>query len=139
MTNDSPINARFAPNGDPFTAITLLDVNSMYLDSQMKFMPLSPGLRWIKMPGNYYKKVHLSYGTSFKSLQWLYWIEHQLQMNGHQEQLQHLYHRGEKRVCGYKVDGYTVIDGEEVIYEFYGNMDLSNHFYSSFRVLDARL
>ena len=124
MTNDSPINARFAPNGNPYTSIVLLDVNSMYLDSQMKHMPLSPGLRWVKTPGNYYKKVHLSYGTSFKSLQWLYWVEHELQMSGHHEQLQHLYHRGEKLVCGYKVDGYTVIDDKEVIYEFYGNLNL---------------
>ena len=120
MTNDSPVNARIAPNGDPFTAIAFFDVNSMYLDSFMKDLPLSPGLRWTKTRGNYYKKVHLSYGTSFKSLQYLYWLEQDLKMRGHEEVLHHQYHRGEKVVKGWKVDGYCFINGIHMIYEFHG-------------------
>ena len=121
MTNESPVNARIAPNGNPFTSIAFFDVNSMYLDSFMKDLPLTPGLRWTKSRGNYFNKVHLSFGTSFKSLQYLYWLEQDLKMKGYDGVLQHAYHRGEKYLKGFKVDAYAVIDGTEVVYEFHGN------------------
>ena len=124
MTNESPVNARFAPNGWPFTSILFLDVNSMYLDAEKKDMPLTPGFRWTKTKGKYYKKVHLSFGTSFKSLQWLYWLEQELKSNGHDGVLHHQYHQGETKICGYRVDGFTTINGREVIYEFHGNLNV---------------
>lgn len=39
-----PRNARFAPNGDPFTSTLFCDINAMYGDSLRKPMPTTPGL-----------------------------------------------------------------------------------------------
>ena len=64
MTQSSPEAARFAPNGNPFTALVFLDFNSMYLWSQLQVQPLTPGLRWVKMDLDFKKEFCLQIQAS---------------------------------------------------------------------------
>ena len=120
MTNTSPEAARIAPNGDPYTMILFNDFTSMYLWSTNQPQPLTPGLRWVKS-GSTYKKQYLSTGGSFRALQYLYYCQAQLDEQGLNVNIEHQYFRGEKYVYGYKCDGYVVIDGREIVFEFHGN------------------
>ena len=116
----SPHSARFAPNGDPFTAISAVDENSMYLWSQQQNMPLTPGLRWVKNKNGKFTKQILSTGNSLKALQYLYYQQSLLDKQGIDVTIEHQYHQGEKWVYGYQCDGYVKINGKEIVYEFNG-------------------
>ena len=116
----SPRSARFAPNGDPFTAISAVDENSMYLWSQQQNMPLTPGLRWVKNKNEKFTKQILSTGNSLKALQYLYYQQSLLDKQGIDVTIDHQYHQGEKWVYGYKCDGYVKIGGKEIVFEFNG-------------------
>ena len=138
MSDDGPRNARFAPNGSPFSALLGIDYSSMYLNQQEKDLPLTAGIRWTKK-GQYYKKAYLSRGNSFKALQWLYWCEAELHKQGHQVIMEHQYHQGEREIEGYRVDGYVKIGDREIIYELNGEMtvDMIKISYSLLRMLDT--
>ena len=121
MTTSSPPSARFAANGDPYTAVLSLDANSMYLWSQKQNQPLTPGLRWIKNDNGKYTKQYLSTGGSFKALQYLYYSQAILDKEGYNVTIEHQYHQGEKIIYGQKVDGYVRIGQKEIVFEFNGN------------------
>ena len=125
MSTSSPRSARFAANGDPFTTVICLDFNSMYLWSQKKNQPLTPGLRWVKNDNGIYTKQYLSTGGSFKALQYLYYSQSLLDRAGYNITIEHQYHQGEKKVYGYKVDGYVRMGSKEIVFEFNGNFIIS--------------
>ena len=121
MTFSSPHNARFAPNGDPFTACKFMDANAMYCWSEDQELPLTAGLHWTKN-GNRFKKDQLAH-TSLGALQWLYCEEQSercVDSHGRRHTIQQEYHQGEKKIYGYKVDGYAKIDGVHTVWEFNG-------------------
>ena len=120
--SDSPHNARFAPNGNPFTSIIFKDVNSMYLWSEDQMLPLTPGIHWVLKDKKFVKK-HMASQISFKALQWLYSeqeSERCRDKNGNKVQMDHAYFHGEKTIFHKKVDGYAMIDGKHVVWEFNG-------------------
>ena len=112
----SPHNSKFSPSNDRFTSVSFFDVNAMYLATQMQPMPLTPGLEW-KLNGARFNKRVLHPGVSFKALQWLYYLQATKFPN---HQIHHAYHRGEKRLGGYKIDGYLRINDEDIALEFNG-------------------
>ena len=62
-------------------------------------------------------------GVSLVAMQWLYWLQSTdecIDSQGNRIQLQHKYHRGEKKIGPYEVDGYMEKDGEHYFYEFNG-------------------
>jgi len=70
-----PREARYAPNGNPYTTYVMLDFTSMYLSCQQKEMPTSPGIHWeMQNDGNFVKKIMTS-GHSFKAQQWLTYLQ----------------------------------------------------------------
>ena len=119
MTETSPPAARFAPNGDRYTAALFIDANSLYLWSTEQPQPLTPGLRWIQS-NKTYRKQYLSTGGSFEALQYLYYSQALLDAQGLNVNIEHQYFQGEKYVYGYKCDGYVNINGKEIVYEFHG-------------------
>ena len=112
----SPYNSKFSPSNQRFSSISFFDVNAMYLGTQMQPMPLTPGLEWI-LKTKTFKKRSLQPGTSFKALQWLYFLQATLFKN---IQIEHGYHRGEKNFKGHKVDGYVCVNGQHIFMEFNG-------------------
>ena len=125
MTDTSPESARFAPNGFRYTAIIFVDFNSMYLWSEEQDMPLTPGIRWLKN-GLFFSKHSLAYthGASFKSLQWIYYLQGKLDLSKKGINIEHKYYKGEKSIVTddgvYPVDGFAIIDGVKTIFEFNG-------------------
>ena len=125
MTDKSPESARFAPNGSRYTALLFEDFNSMYLWSEEQDMPLTPGIRWLKN-GSSFSKHSLAYthGASFKSLQWIYYLQGELDLNKKDVNIDHKYFKGEKSIETddgvYPVDGFAIIDGVKTIFEFNG-------------------
>ena len=125
MTEESPPAARFAPNGDRFSAAVMFDFNSMYLWSEEQSMPLTAGIRWLKN-GAKYRKRYLGSRGSFKAVQWIYYKQAQFDKQGRNIQIEHQYFRGEKIIDieekSFHVDGYAVVDGVETIMEFNGSL-----------------
>ena len=66
----------------------------------------------------------MSSQTSFAALQWLNYINDYcpdlINKDGKRIELEHHYHRGEKSINGYFVDGFAEVDGKEHFYEFNG-------------------
>lgn len=112
----SPYNSKFSPSNHRFSSIAFFDVNAMYLGTQMQPMPLTPGIEWV-LKNQTFKKRSLQPGVSFKSLQWLYFVQATL-FKG--IQIQHAYHRGEKTFNGQKVDGYVYFNRRHFFLEFNG-------------------
>ena len=128
LDDDSgPWSARHAPNGDQYTYCGFWDANSLYLDSQLKNMPLSPGIEWIFKNKKAHKKL-MTDQMSMGQVQWLNAVQETdlcLDSNGNKIQIEHGYFRGEKEVYGCKVDGYMIKDGREHFFEYLGKK-LSN-------------
>lgn len=83
-------------------------------------MPLSPGILWTKNGRRFNKKV-MKPGISFGQIQWLNYMQTQcLDSNGETVQIEHEYHRGEVTIEGWQPDGYALVDGEHVFYEYLG-------------------
>ena len=122
MGDESPKNARIAPNGNPFSSCIFLDYNSMYVWCEAQELPLTPGILW-ESKNNVFKKSILSSQTSFKALQWIY-IEQEsdkcIDKNGDRVTIQHDYFQGEVTIFNSKVDGYALIDDVHVVWEFNG-------------------
>ena len=103
--------------------VDVIDRFSMYLWAQSQNMPLSPGILWTRV-GKSFKKSIMRAGTSFGAMQWLYYIQATecFDKNGNRVQLQHHYFNDEHSECGYQPDGFAIIDGEYVFYEYLGNI-----------------
>ena len=114
----SPLAARFTPDGSRITHACFLDVNSMYLHSQDQPMPLGPGLRWTKNGKNFKKKVMVD-GCSLGQIEWLNYIEITENI-----QLEHAYYRGESTLFGdkYRPDGYINQNGTHIFFEYLGEL-----------------
>ncbi len=131
---DLPRATQFAPNGDRFTNITFLDYNAMYLDSQQKMFPTTPGILWDRRPTGgkteeeatswYFTKSVMTTGTSLESLQWLIHTEEfdtrLTSSSGERVKLQHAYFRGEHSEGPYKIDGFAIVDDKKYFWEFLG-------------------
>ena len=90
-------------------------------------MPLTPGVLWEPNGSRFTKKV-MKHGISFPHIQWLYYLQETdlcIDRQGNRVQIEHAYHRGEKRHGPYTVDGYLIIDGEEIFLEFLGEFLIS--------------
>ena len=117
-----PWSARHAPNGDRYTYVGFWDFNSMYLYSQKKKMPLSPGIEWTMKNGKAIKRL-MTDQISMGQMQWLYALQETalcIDSKGKKIQIEHGYHRGEVEIYGCKVDGYMFIDGKEHFFEYLG-------------------
>ena len=122
MTESSPHNARFAPNGCRYKCCFFSDINSMYTWGEDQDLPLTSGIHWTLNGQKFQKKV-LSTHVSFSAIQWLYFEEQSdrcVDSNGIRQPIHHEYFQGEKHVHGYKVDGYAKIDGIDTVWEFNG-------------------
>lgn len=66
----------------------------------------------------------MSKGSSLAALQWLTFIDEYSPLlkseDGERVPLEHQYYRGEKRVFDWTIDGYAVVDGKELFFEFLG-------------------
>ena len=123
MDEDSPIRSRFSSLGERFTHFGFFDFNAMYCDSERQAMPLTPGILWEKKGRRYEKSLLLeSKSASYVQMQWLFYMQEKegYDKNGNFVQMEHAYHRGEKRINGYLPDGYIFKDGRHYIYEFLG-------------------
>ncbi|CAG5083743.1 Oidioi.mRNA.OKI2018_I69.PAR.g10449.t1.cds [Oikopleura dioica] len=121
---DAPRNAKFAPNGDPFTKIVFFDFNALYLYAQKMLLPSTPGIRWQKIDNTVFRKSIMTSDNSLAALQWLTYIDEfsplLVQTNGERVRLEHQYFRGEHQVLNYKIDGYACVDGQHHYFEFLG-------------------
>ena len=117
----SPTAARHTPDGALLTHAVFLDFNSMYLWSQSKNMPLTPGILWTAN-GSFFRKSIMAPGVSFGQVQWLMYLQvTQCYDSNHQKvQISHAYFRGEVNFDGHKPDGFAVIDGVKHFYEYLG-------------------
>ena len=61
-------------------------------------------------------------GTSFGAMQWLYYMQATdcIDKKGERVQMQHAYFNDEHVECGFQPDGFAIIDGEYVFYEYHG-------------------
>ena len=119
---NGPHNSRFAPNGDKFTYVSFWDFNSMYLWSQTKEQPLTPGILW-EPKSNAYTKSVMTHGVSLGQVQWINYIQQTDLCRDNESariQVQHAYFRGEVKKAQYTIDGYFVKNGEEVFLEYQG-------------------
>ena len=123
MDDESPRNSRFSPTGERYTFFGFYDFNAMYCHAMRLLMPLTPGIRWEKI-GNWFKKSLMieANSISFPHMQWLYYMQ---EIEGYDSkgkfvQMEHGYHRGEKRFMGHLPDGYMYKDGRHYFYEFLG-------------------
>ncbi|CAG5101819.1 Oidioi.mRNA.OKI2018_I69.chr1.g14.t1.cds [Oikopleura dioica] len=95
---DAPENAKFAPNGDPFTKIVFFDFNALYLFAQKMLLPSTPGIRWQKIDNSVFRKSIMTTDNSLAALQWLTYIDEfsplLVQANGERLRLEHQYFRG---------------------------------------------
>ena len=119
MDDDGPVSNRVAPDGSPYTFVVQLDFNALYGAMQLKPMPTTPGILWSWKNGKFVKSV-MSDSVSYKSIQWLYWLEktEELCIAGHR--LHHAYHQGERRLGGLLVDGFVSDGVNRKIFEFQG-------------------
>ena len=94
----------------------------MYVWCQDQKMPLGPGLLWKPKNGKFKKQMMLvKENASLEALQWLMWMESRMsQKLGRPITLEHAYHRGEKKVKQWKVDGYVCINGVNYYLEYNG-------------------
>ena len=70
-----PQQARYAPNGNPYSTYVMLDFTSMYLSCQQMEMPASPGINWEKQNDGKFLKNIMTSGHSFKAQQWLTYLQ----------------------------------------------------------------
>ena len=123
MDDQSPHNSRFSPSGERYTNFAFYDFNAMYCDSERQNMPLTPGLLWEKKGQRFEKSLMIeSKSVSFPQMQWLYYMQETegWDHDGKYVQMEHGYHRGEKRILGYLPDGYIFKNGVHYFYEFLG-------------------
>ena len=120
----SPPRSRVSSIGEPFTYFAFYDFNAMYCFCEKEDMPTTPGIEWVEQESGLYKKKLLleAKSVSFKQIQWLYYIQatEGVDRQGNKVQLEHGYHRGEKRYGGYLPDGYMYKNGCHYFYEFLG-------------------
>ena len=104
----------------------------MYLWAQSQVQPLSPGILWT-LNGRFFKKSIMKAGTSFGAMQWLYYMQATdcIDKKGERVQMQHAYFNDEHVECGFQPDGFAIIDGECVFYEYLGR-SLSHGLYVIF-------
>ena len=93
----------------------------MYVWAQDQKMPCGQGILWTKKD-KFHKKIMLAKkNSSLEALQWVSWLESTLKdKNGQPVALEHAYHRGEKKVKQWKVDGFACIDGVNHYFEYHG-------------------
>ena len=64
-------------------------------------------------------------GCSLIATQWLFYVQETcddlLNRDGSRAILHHMYYRGEHQLEGYTIDGYAMVDGRHVFYEFLGD------------------
>ncbi|CAG5101507.1 Oidioi.mRNA.OKI2018_I69.YSR.g17157.t1.cds [Oikopleura dioica] len=120
---EAPHNAKFAQNGERFSNISFLDFNALYLWAENQKLPTTQGILWEKKSNNFVKNI-MTNGNSFVALQWLLFAEENdpnlTDKNGNRIRLQHQYFRGEHSEEGRKVDGFAIVDGVKVFWEFLG-------------------
>lgn len=91
------------------------DVSGMYLSNLMREQPTGPFVRRRKEHGF---KIEKSYAQGERAMEWIKWMEKQLQIK-----TQHKYNNNEKRLGGRRlpVDAYAKLDdGTEIVLQFYG-------------------
>ena len=121
--DQGPYYSRYSRTNEKFTHFAFYDFNAMYCHAERLTMPLTPGVLW-KTNGRQFEKSLLleSSSVSFPHLQWLYYMQAKegWDDNGQFVQMEHGYHRGEKRIMGYLPDGYIFKNGRHYFYEFLG-------------------
>ena len=110
----------------------------MYLWAQSQVQPLSPGIYWT-LNGLSFKKSIMKAGTSFGAMQWLYYMQATdcIDKNGERVQMQHAYFNDEHVECGFQPDGFAVIDGECVFYEYLGRSMLHRLYFKFIQVASS--
>ena len=119
IDDDGPVSNRVAPDGTPYTFLVQLDFNALYGAMQLKPMPTTPGILWSWKNGKFHKSA-MSDSVSFKSVQWLYWLERTEEMCQSGNRLHHAYHQGERRLNGLLVDGFVSDGTNHKLFEFQG-------------------
>ena len=120
-----PHNARYAPNGEPFTKISFFDFNALYLWCQKQEFPTTPGILWELVPEKkYFRKKIMSYSNSIGAIQWLLYQQETcpdlIQSNGSRVKIEHQFFRGEHEFLDFKIDGYAKVDGKNIFFEYLG-------------------
>ena len=110
---------RVAPDGTAFTYVQQLDFNALYGFCQLQPMPTTPGVLWSWKNGKFVKSIMCD-SASFKSMQWLYWLEATEPMCTAGHRMHHAYHQGERRLGGMLVDGFVSDGTVHKLFEFQG-------------------
>ena len=124
-----PDAAKFAPNGDEFSALVAWDFNSLYPHSLLQEQPTGPGIHWCSedKDGNqrpYFVKKTLLPDSSLAELQYLNYLMYNdsrfSDQDGNPYTMEHAYFRDQKVIAGYRVDGYVMTPEGAFIIEFNG-------------------
>ena len=97
---------------------------SMYLWSQFRAMPTTPGVQWKKHGAGFKKKV-LTPEVSLGQLQWINYVQQSdmcLDADNNRVQIEHAYFRGEHQVGMFKCDGYFEKNGQKFFLEYNGKL-----------------
>ena len=125
LKNTSPEAAYTAPNGDEYSALIAYDFNSLYPWGLLQEMPCGPGVLWqLNKDGKSFWKKSMCQGSSFEELQFIMFLQYHDSRfdaaDGRKVQIEHGYHRGQKKIAGYDVDGFAMVNGKPVIIEYNG-------------------
>ena len=121
-----PDAAKTVPNGDPVSSLYFFDFNSLYLAAQSMSFPGGPGIHWYKYDNRkcHFTKRTMTNGVSLEQVQWLSVMQETcddlIQSDGFRAKIHHGYHRGEVDFEGWKPDGYALVDGTHLFFEFLG-------------------
>ena len=126
--SDGPDAAKFAPNGDPYTAVIPYDFNSLYPWALLQDMPTGPGVHWDSSLTNgnrhYFIKKNLLPSSSLEEFQYLMYMNHNdprfINSEGKPYLMHHAYYRGQQVIVGIKVDGYVETPQKKYVLEFHG-------------------
>ena len=127
--SDGPEAAKKAPNGESYTAVVPFDFNSLYPWALLQNMPTGPGIHW-NLSGRdgqakkYFTKQTLLPSSSMSELKYLTYLsnhdERFKDSNGIPYEMSHAYYRGQKKICGFNIDGVVKTPEKTYLIEFNG-------------------
>ena len=122
--SNAAYHAIFNKNGEKWAKISFFDVNSMYPSTFRNKFPCGLGFKWIKSGKKLRKSIMTNKKVSLQAIQWLDFVQRNdcnlISKNGDRVKLQFGWGSSEHKIGHYYVDGFAIVDGMQIIYEFDG-------------------